>query len=448
MRTAAERSASSTVAMRNANGDESAAANTLLKAQVDFNQALVLVLSSMAQYLRQSRTSDRPATVIRMPAADVTPRMEAIAAQIEDVALRLNHAVEASTAADQNDRALISALGDRLDLLSQSAAAFQQLTADQFKQLQQSAASSHAALEQSKDEVAAVRHQMQQQLAELELRLFRAEHNLRKTARSDVSRSAASLETATSQILIQSGSNQPLAGTANGVTASAANRATDDPFDYFLFEQRFRGPIEDIKQRQQAYLDYFLQAENVLDLGCGRGEFVELLTERKVPIIGIDSSEDMVDFCRARGLPVLQGDLFEHLDRQIDGAIGGIFISQVVEHLTADQVWKLIQLASTKLKVSGVLLLETINPQCFPAISCFYLDPSHVRPYHAGLLSFMCQQVGFRLECVQFSAPLPGASTGAVLKAFGNVPPAEASQYQDYAVIARRSSGACGYASE
>src|SRR5436190_2884158 len=98
----------------------------------------------------------------------------------------------------------------------------------------------------------------------------------------------------------------------------------------------------------------------------------------------------------------------------------------------------LVQLAAAKLKSDGLLLLETINPQCFPAISFFYLDPSHVRPYHAGLLAFMCEQVGLRLECIQFSAPLPGAATPAVLKARQITPPAEAIHYQDYAVIARR----------
>jgi O-antigen chain-terminating methyltransferase len=127
----------------------------------------------------------------------------------------------------------------------------------------------------------------------------------------------------------------------------------------------------------------------------------------------------------------------------MDGATGGIFISQVVEHLTADQVWKLIQLASVKLKVGGVLLLETINPHCLAAMNWFYLDPTHVRPYPSALLSFMCQQASFRLECVQFSAPLPGATTGAIFKAFEDGLPPEASQYQDYAVIVRRSSLPC-----
>jgi 2-polyprenyl-3-methyl-5-hydroxy-6-metoxy-1,4-benzoquinol methylase len=289
----------------------------------------------------------------------------------------------------------------------------------QLNDAQQRLTAQQVAVEQVQHDVAAAGRRGQSHLAESELRLLRLERDLRKYAGS---------------------SPRPAIPQPDSTPPQQSTGAPDLPFDYFLFEHRFRGSIEDIKHRQEAYLEYFAHAESVIDLGCGRGEFVELMVERDIPVIGVDLNEDMIDFCKARGLPVLKRDLFEFLTAQSDGSLGSIFVSQVVEHLPPERVWKLIQLAAAKLKTDGVLLLETINPQCFAAMSCFYLDPSHVRPYHAALLAFMCEQAGLKLECMQFSAPLASATTGPILKSSEHIPPAEAVHYQDYAVLARRTS--------
>src|SRR5207248_7129412 len=136
------------------------------------------------------------------------------------------------------------------------------------------------------------------------------------------------------------------------------------PFDYFLFEHRFRGSRAEITRRQAVYLDCFLGRGRVLDLGCGRGEFVELLREHGVPAEGVDGDEDMVDYCRDRGLPVVRADLFDHLAGLPAASLDGVFAAQVIEHLPPERLWRLVHLCAAALKPGGALVFETINILC------------------------------------------------------------------------------------
>nr|WP_243145850.1 class I SAM-dependent methyltransferase [Clostridium chromiireducens] len=166
--------------------------------------------------------------------------------------------------------------------------------------------------------------------------------------------------------------------------------------DYFLFEQKYRGTIEDIKGRQKKYVDIFRGRNNVLDIGCGRGEFVELLTEENIQVIGIDINEDFVEYCKDRGLNVKYDDMFKYLENCEDNSIGGIYCSQVIEHLTPEQMLKFIRLANKKLSLNSPFVLETINPQNLVAVAnWFYMDISHIRPVHPLTLEFILESEGF-----------------------------------------------------
>ena len=174
------------------------------------------------------------------------------------------------------------------------------------------------------------------------------------------------------------------------------DRQEHHDLDYFLFEQRYRGSREMIKERQKIYLDYFKGKENVLDAGCGRGEFVELLVENGIGVTGIDINEDMVNYCRERGLPVIREDLFVYLDGLEDGSLDGIFSAQLIEHLTPAELMRLVGLSRRKLKATGVLLFETINPENLTAMtSWFYMDLSHRKPVHPQTLRFILESEGF-----------------------------------------------------
>ncbi|KLU59393.1 ubiquinone biosynthesis O-methyltransferase [Peptococcaceae bacterium CEB3] len=186
------------------------------------------------------------------------------------------------------------------------------------------------------------------------------------------------------------------------------DREENPDIDYFLFEQRFRGSREDIKERQRVYLDYFKGKNKVLDIGCGRGEFVELLQENGVGVQGIDINEDMVGYCQDRGLPVIQADLFAHLESLEDNSLDGIFAAQVIEHLKPADIIRLVDLCRQKLTSSGLLILESINPENVTAVcNWFFLDPSHVRPVHPIFLKFVAEANGFREQHVLGRNPMP-----------------------------------------
>ncbi|MHB1651903.1 MAG: class I SAM-dependent methyltransferase [Desulfitobacteriaceae bacterium] len=177
--------------------------------------------------------------------------------------------------------------------------------------------------------------------------------------------------------------------------------------DYFLFEQRFRGTREDIKERQRVYIDYFRGKSKVLDIGCGRGEFVELLMENGVGVQGIDMNEDMVGYCRDRGLPVSQVNLFEYLDGIEDNSLDGIFAAQVVEHLEPSALIHLSGLCYRKLKPLGIAVFESINPGNVQAVcTWFYLDPSHIRPVSPELIKFITEAEGFKCKDIIYLSPV------------------------------------------
>ena len=221
---------------------------------------------------------------------------------------------------------------------------------------------------------------------------------------------------------------------ANG---SSTRELATPAFDYFLFEHRERGSAAEIKRRQSIYLDLFRGRSNVVDLGCGRGEFVELLVENGINATGVDSGEDMADFCRDRGLPVVQADVFEYLNSIPDETFDGIFCSQVVEHFSPEQILRLVSLCAQKLQPGGVIVAETVNTNCPAALSNFYLDPTHVRPVPPELLKFMIEQQGFEFQTFRFSSPVSGNDASESLDIDSGLAQ-EGLLYQDYAVIARR----------
>jgi len=188
--------------------------------------------------------------------------------------------------------------------------------------------------------------------------------------------------------------------------------SSDQPSDYeginyFVFEEAFRGSRETIKERQSAFVRYFESAKNVLDIGCGRGEFLELVGEHGIEGKGIDIDEDMVNFCKSKGLDVERIDAISYLEKIEDKSLDGIFIDQVVEHLEPDYLIRMIGLSYKKLIYGGTLIVETVNPQSFASFVNFYIDMSHKRPVHPETLKFLLEAAGFRELETKFLAPVP-----------------------------------------
>jgi O-antigen chain-terminating methyltransferase len=221
-------------------------------------------------------------------------------------------------------------------------------------------------------------------------------------------------------------------------SSTATPLHSSDQLDYFMFELRFRGSTSLIKKRQASYLEVFRGREAVIDLGCGRGEFVQLLSENGVKVTGVDSNADMVSFCRDRGLCVVQADLFDFLGSLQDASLDGIFTAQVVEHFPLDRIFRLIQICAKKLKLGGVFVAETVNTNCPIALSNFYIDPTHVRPIPPALLQFIFEQAPFKIESLIFSSLTPGNEGPDPLTALSGIPNKN-NLYQDYAVVGTRS---------
>ena len=166
-------------------------------------------------------------------------------------------------------------------------------------------------------------------------------------------------------------------------------------FDYGRFAERFRGTEEYVKAGQQFYLPYFEGCKNVLDIGCGRGEFLEMMRGAGVPAKGIDLSEESVATCRHKGLDAEIADLFVYLENLPEASLDGIFCSQVVEHLPPSRLPEMVRLCCTRLQRNGVIAIETPNPECLAIFAThFYLDPTHHRPVPHPLLAFYLEEFG------------------------------------------------------
>lgn len=166
-------------------------------------------------------------------------------------------------------------------------------------------------------------------------------------------------------------------------------------FDYTRFAYRFRGTEEDVRRNQEIYKSYFADRQDVLDIGCGRGEFLEFMRDLGVRARGIDLGEESVAQCRGKGLDAEVADLFPYLEAQQEGEFDAIFSSQVVEHLDAARLTEMIRLCATRLRRGGILAIETPNPECLAIFATyFYLDPTHTRPVPHPLLEFYMNEHG------------------------------------------------------
>ena len=219
-------------------------------------------------------------------------------------------------------------------------------------------------------------------------------------------------------------------------------------FDYAGFEERFRGSEEEVREHQRAYLDCFQDKQPVIDLGCGRGEFLQLMREAGLTARGVDVDTDMVLLCREKGFDVTAADGEAFLAALPDDSVGGIFAAQIIEHLAPERVIGLVQLCQRKLSPGGVLVMETPNPTCLTVFAdSFYKDPSHIRPLHPDMMQFLFETTGFEDVELRFSAPVSAAAWVPPLDA----PAANREQFneglerlnrllygfQDYAIIGR-----------
>jgi SAM-dependent methyltransferase/prefoldin subunit 5 len=183
---------------------------------------------------------------------------------------------------------------------------------------------------------------------------------------------------------------------------STANPGAELESLYAQFEDAFRGSRGEIKARAIEYLPLLREKAiggphlPVLDLGCGRGEWLEVLAENGLVAAGVESNAAFAEECRARGFVVHHGDAIRFLQQALPESYGAITAFHVIEHLPFSALLTLLDEAARVLKSGGVLMLETPNPaNLIVGAHTFYLDPTHIRPLPADLVRFVVESRGF-----------------------------------------------------
>ena len=239
------------------------------------------------------------------------------------------------------------------------------------------------------------------------------------------------------------------------------DRQPTTDFSYVGFEDRFRGSQESIRARLEDYVPLFKAAPDggdILDIGCGRGELLALLSEAGIRARGIDVNGEMIALCRERGFNAEQADALTYLESVPDASLGGLTAVQVVEHLEPGYLARFLEAAFHKLRPGSPIVLETINPACWMAFFEAYIrDLTHAQPIHPDTLRFLVQASGFSSVDVQLRSPVadadrlervadaaladgPSALRAAVgaINANADKLNARLFGFMDYAVIARR----------
>jgi O-antigen chain-terminating methyltransferase len=167
-------------------------------------------------------------------------------------------------------------------------------------------------------------------------------------------------------------------------------------YQYSDFEQRFRGDTEKVKAKLKGYLPIFESCDNILDMGCGRGEFMELLQEQGKKVSGIDVSESMLRVAHEKGLNATMADALTHLQQLPDQSIGGLFSAQVIEHLQPEYLREVVLEAHRVLAPGAPVVLETVNPLSLFALSnIYFLDVTHQKPLHPEFMRYLIEGSGF-----------------------------------------------------
>ena len=212
---------------------------------------------------------------------------------------------------------------------------------------------------------------------------------------------------------------------------------------YRAFEDRHRGSRELIKSRLQVYLPFveplkMIDAASIaLDLGCGRGEWLELLQDNGIQAKGVDLDEGMLLACHKLNLDVHQGDALDYLRGLEADSLNVVSAFHVVEHIAFETLRELTTEAYRVLKPGGLLILETPNSEnLVVGTSTFYLDPTHQKPLPAQLLSFVVEYSGFdrvKTLYLQDSQSLATAQQTSLVNVLGGVSP-------DYSIVAQKKS--------
>jgi 2-polyprenyl-3-methyl-5-hydroxy-6-metoxy-1,4-benzoquinol methylase len=350
-----------------------------IREQVEFNRALVACVQSTIEALNENNHA-----------------MLALSARIDQLASRIDLARDESTHEFQDLRAEAQRLQDVRMHWSQWRVEWEnKLAANEIHFLKSIAEMQSAFQYRVSVMDASHREQLKSHHSNFEAAMVRQSEEIHKRFWADLDRIRTEYESvihAELRLARQKASLQSVSGQVAGniPPPELAN------IDWLKFAEKFRGSEEAVRQRQQMYADRFREHAPVLDIGCGRGEMLEVFRSAGLAARGIDLNDDSIALCRSKGLDAEKADLFAYLNSLADASLGGVVACQVVEHLPPERLPEMIRLLREKLRPGALLAFETPNPECLAIVAThFYIDPTHRHPIPPPLLSFYLEEAGF-----------------------------------------------------
>lgn len=353
----------------------------------------------------QSASQSALVTHLRDEQLALAAQQEAAAHSADERFNQVNDQFEIQRTEIEEQAASLQALGPRIESRIQKEA---DLLNNQIKVLSELASALRSAIEaeavKRRQELDQLRSQQQESVSRQQKSIAASAGELR----AEIDRVYQQLQQARAELSLQSRNLSNLLASAN----TSAPQPAPVPMDnhrldalYAALEDRFRGTREEIKDRFRIYLPYVETARDggVIDLGCGRGEWLELLNENGFQTRGVEKNHVLIETCRQRNLEVVEEDLFAYLRAQPAESTGAVTGFHIIEHVKIDALVTLLDEVMRVLRPGGVAIFETPNPEnVLVGSNFFYLDPTHHHPLPSELTQFLFENRGFhRIEVLK-----------------------------------------------
>lgn len=278
-----------------------------------------------------------------------------------------------------------------------------ELTADDVRRHREAAAARERRASAAVERLARAHEELRSALSLIQVSTQSLRHDLARLATTGPAQPA----TPEAAPVVADPQAQGARATTRQSTANPDGLSRDGGFKYVAFEERYRGSQDEIRTRQLDYVALFTGASDVLDIGCGRGEFLALLAEHGIPARGLDVNQTMVDLCVGKGLQAVSGDALTYLRSLPDASLGGLIAAQVVEHFDPPYLNAFVEAAFAKLRPGAVIVLETINAASWYAFFSSYIrDYTHRQPLHPETLGFLLEASGFNRVELRYASPV------------------------------------------